>query len=184
MTTGFSVLISLSEHTQRTSADPFFHPQAPPALHPRAGLKFKASFSGREALGIKKINPYFRRGNKGPGNVTLSTPSGFWVAFSLSIGPCGSLLLYDKEVEASLMVIFLYFLEAMRNLASDMFPACVVRCLLAWPTPCWLGSWSQSPFGHWPEITGHRTSQDFCELNPFLPHLSSSHPLRKQLQDS
>lgn len=44
----------------------------------------------------------------------------------------GSLLLYDKEVEASLMVTFLYFVEAVGSLASDMCPACVVRCLLAW----------------------------------------------------
>ena len=40
-----------------------------------------------------------------------------------------SLLLYDEEVEATLMITFLYFfLEAVGSLDSDMFPSPALRC--------------------------------------------------------
>lgn len=169
---------------------PILSPTSPSCSPPQGRTELEGQLLRKRGLRDQKDQPIFQKRKQSPRKChplhTIWLVSGilpfYWPLWLYRTG--GSLLLYDKEVEASLMVTFLCFLEAVGSLASDMFPACVVRCLSDWPTPCWLGSWSQSPFEHWPEITGHRTSQDFSDLNPFPPHLSSSRPLRKQLQDS
>lgn len=74
-----------------------------------------ASQHRERGLRDQKTNPYFRRGSKGPEKChplhTIWLVSGFlffyWPLWLYQKG--GSLLLYDKEVEASLMVTFLSF---------------------------------------------------------------------------